>query len=548
MLLSALGTLRKSLLSGRKKKKSKSGKEMSQQVLNRSSKEEEKSVIKPQNSLVPLSLKTTTIPTANLITTKEDSIKDKLLMIKDLLGLQLKFRLSSWSQKMKNMMEERRKKREKELEEKKEKKKKSPFLNVLPKTGILDSLKNFLAFLAGGFLLNLLLNYLPVLKEIGKKLAPIAKGVMQFGKFMWEGVIGFIVKAYDGYDELRKSIERIGGEDALEKFDKVSDLLKKVINGALIMAAIALVAKPFMPKGPGGKGPGGPTPVTPVCNCAPVPVTVPQLVTATAITLQTIIGGALIPGAVGLLQKLIEGLIPTNEQISGNDVKVPDTVPVDLPVVPDTTLVDLPVDQDEFQKLYERAVYAVETLSAGEKQFLIDNGFEDLIKGSIKGDIFGELATLGVAYSTVQASILGLAKTMSFFGALKMPVWAKTLLAGGGATILTPNFAAAEELDKNVPNYTVMGIEYDGNTGLPVPNQDLDKTGSDDDTPTLKITVIGKKSTPRITQWWDLDDEPNFMKNVISVDDLAQDTSYSNGSYGLITNNITVIQPVIQEV
>ena len=98
MLLSALGTLGKSLLSGRKKKKSKSGKEMSQQVLNRSSKEDEKPVIKPQNSLVPLSIKTTTIPTANLITTKEDSIKDKLLMIKDLLGLQLKLRVSSFFQ------------------------------------------------------------------------------------------------------------------------------------------------------------------------------------------------------------------------------------------------------------------------------------------------------------------------------------------------------------------------------------------------------------------------------------------------------------------
>ena len=149
MLLSALGTLGKSLLSGRKKKKSKSGKKISQQVLNRSSVEDEKPVIKPQNSLVPLSIKTTIIPTANLITTKEDSIKDKLLMIKDLLGLQLKFRVSSFSQRMKSMREERRKNREKELEENKQKTGKSPkFLNLLPKIGILDSLKNFLAFLA----------------------------------------------------------------------------------------------------------------------------------------------------------------------------------------------------------------------------------------------------------------------------------------------------------------------------------------------------------------------------------------------------------------
>ena len=277
MLLSALG---KSLLSGRKKKKSKSGKEMSQQVLNRSSKEDEKLVIKPQNSLVPLSIKTTTIPTANLITTKEDSIKDKLVMIKDLLGLQLKFRLSSWSEKIKNMREERRKKREKELEENKQKKKKSSFLNLLPKTGILDSLKNFLAFLAGGFLLNLLFKYLPELEKIGKMLAPIIKGIMQFGKFMWEGVIGFIVKAYDGYDALRESIRNLGGDEAVEKFDKVAELLKKVINGALIAAAIALVARPFMRKGKGGKGGDGYCPPCKPCVCrVPDPQRVPALAT-----------------------------------------------------------------------------------------------------------------------------------------------------------------------------------------------------------------------------------------------------------------------------
>ena len=128
MLLSVLGTLGKSLLSGRKKKKSKSGKEMSQQVLNRSNKEEEKPTIKPQSSLVPLSIKTTTIPTANLTTTKEDSVKDKLLMIKDLLGLQLKFRLSSFSQKIKNMREERRKKKREGIRRKERKKEKIIFL------------------------------------------------------------------------------------------------------------------------------------------------------------------------------------------------------------------------------------------------------------------------------------------------------------------------------------------------------------------------------------------------------------------------------------
>ena len=462
MLLSALG---KSLFSGRKKKKSKSGKEMSQQVLNRSNKEDEKPTIKPQNSLVPLSIKTTTIPTANLITTKEDSVKDKLLMIKNLLGLQVKFRLSSFFQKMKNMKEERRKKREKELEEEKEKKKKSPFLTkLLPKTGILDSLTNFLAFLGGGFLLNILLNNLPVLEAIGKKLAPIATGIMQFSKFMWDGVIGFIVTAYDKYDELRKSIEEIGGEDALDKFDKVSDLLKKVINGALIMAAIALVAKPFMPGGGGGKGGGG---VTPICNCAPQPVTIPQLITVTAASLARISNVAVLKGSqvIDFVRKLLEALgKKTNEVISGNDVKDPDTVPVQ---------------------------------------------------------------PLGINWRNVRDSILTQLLAIAK-GATDLQAQTITISAGVAWWVVKQLFSVpvnAAELEDNMLS------------------DDIDTTT--EKTPKIQNFIpVGKD----IIQWYDLEDEPDFMKNIISLDDIAMDTSYSNGSYGVITNNTTIIQPIIQEV
>jgi len=43
-------------------------------------------------------------------------------------------------------------------------------------------------------------------------------------------------------------------------------------------------------------------------------------------------------------------------------------------------------------------------------------------------------------------------------------------------------------------------------------------------------------------------DAVDFMKNIVSVDDLAQDTSYSKGSYGLISDITTFIQPIVQEV
>jgi len=459
MLLSALG---KSLLSGRKKKKSKSGKEMSQQVLNRSSKEDEKPVIKPQNSLVPLSIKTTTIPTANLITTKEDSIKDKLLMIKDLLGLQLKFRVSSFSQRMKSMREERRKNREKELEENKQKEKKSPnFLNLLPQTGILDSLKNFLAFLAGGFLLNLLLNNLSVVEEIVKKLKPIVKGIMQFAKFMWEGVIGFIEKAYDGYDALRESIRDIGGDEAVEKFDRVARLLKKVINGAIIAAALALVARPFMPRR-GGRG--GCPPCKPCVCKVPDPQTVPSLETELSTITQIQPDVVTSPGFNwGSIFDPIKDILSALGKKKSEDVINPAIDPVlegQTAVAIDTP----PVEElllETSEEIEERIPINPDTGVYYTPEYFKDTATTEV----------NPLAPVGAILSTA-AKVIQL-----------------------GAAFLGVNLTLKQA-----------GAYAQG--GVVPPISPMDK----------------------------------------SYDDLATNTSYSIGSYGMITNTTTIIQPIVQEV
>ena len=302
---------------------------------------------------------------------------------------------------------------------------------------------------------------------------------------------------------MRKSIEKIGGEDALEKFDMVSNLLKKVINGALIVAAIALVAKPFMPKGPRGGG-GGTTPVTPICQ--PAPVTIPQLVTATITSLQTIVGGVLLPGAAGLIQKLLESL--TNEQIAGSVDRDTGKIPVkDAVPVKDPILVKDPVgDYNWVDDLNPQQVWQILQANATNPHAWM----------------------LFVAAGLSAASLLMPAdgQVLAFLGLSATVAKLKTLIAAGllivPATFLKGAKAEEVSLKKDV--------------------------SSDDDTSTLKITVIGKKDIPKITQWYDLEDEPNFMKSIISVDELAQNTSYSNSSYGLITNNTTVIQPIIQEV
>ena len=81
---------------------------------------------------------------------------------------------------------------------------------------------------------------------------------------------------------------------------------------------------------------------------------------------------------------------------------------------------------------------------------------------------------------------------------------------------------------------------------------------------TVNDTVTAERPRPKITQWYDLEDEPDYQrskylyrenreidflnKNISDYKGLQSNTSYSNGSYGLITNNTVLIQPIIQEV
>ena len=511
-MLAALG---KSLLSGRKKKKSKSGKEMSQKVLNRSNKEDKRSTIKPQNSLVPLSIKTTTIPTENLITTKEDSVKDKLLMIKDLLGLQLKLRLSSWSQKMKNMMEERRKKREKELEENKEKKKKSFSLNILPKTGILDSLKNFLTFLVGGFLLNLLLNQLERIRPIVKRLAPIAKGIMQFGKFMWDGVIGFIVQAYDKYDELRESVEKMGGEEALEKFDKVSDLLKIVINGAIIAATVALVTRPFLKKG-----------------CLPIPPKPPKPPKTPKIPKSRMAGGS----NTGIDYR--RGYTPSGQTLrSGSSIsRFNNSMAKFLKGTADPGDIARLTRRGFFQLKNLKNIKLPSIKSFKPSPSAVSSGATGLLKG-------GATAGIGIAADIIVDAT---------FGAIDRKIsreQVKKLVEDFGAleSLNKIQKRLEKEYDKPVAPWWMLGL-MDGQ-GLGTSRYRDQKFISIEEYKfkylTDKLTQLSKKNE----KVFDVSSgNVDFMKNIVPMDDLATNTSYSQGSYGLITEINNFIQPVVQEV
>ena len=190
---------------------------------------------------------------------KKDSLAEKFGVISEFLKKEYKRDRMSWFRERKRKQEERRKKREEELEKNKGKSKIGKGISAtLPFKNIFDTIGNFLLFLAGGFLLNKILDILPQLMEIGKILKPITIGIYNFGKFMLGSVIGFIDAGYAIHDDLRSKVEELGGKDAVDKFDKFAGLFKKVINGAIILAMLSTL----LPK----KRRGGKDKVCPKCQ------------------------------------------------------------------------------------------------------------------------------------------------------------------------------------------------------------------------------------------------------------------------------------------
>ena len=129
----------------------------------------------------------------------------------------------------------------------------APLKNLSP----IDRIKNFLFNVLGGFLAVKLLNNLPMLKKLIPIIGEAMKFIENWGGKILDGLVTLIGKGYEMYDGLRKKVGEYFGEDGLKKFDEISSVLNKVLNGVLIAGAIGLAAARFNPmKGKKGAGVG----------------------------------------------------------------------------------------------------------------------------------------------------------------------------------------------------------------------------------------------------------------------------------------------------
>ena len=87
-----------------------------------------------------------------------------------------------------------------------------------------------------------MLKFLPKLVGLLKPLGAFADWIVSFGSTILKGLVTLVDWGYKAYDWTRKKVGNVFGEDGVEKFDKVSGVLKNVLNWTigLTLAMIAL--------------------------------------------------------------------------------------------------------------------------------------------------------------------------------------------------------------------------------------------------------------------------------------------------------------------
>ena len=173
---------------------------------------------------------------------EKSSNREILLSIKDFITAKFKRGISSFTMKRREKQKERIEAREKKIENKEGKLKLGNLIKPPKFVGnIFSSITNFLLFVAGGILFNIL-GLEKSLIAIEKSLEIIGKGVEIFASIVG-GFTNFIDSAVKGYDDFLQKIEDVTGFDKT-KVEKFMEDFKYVINGAIVAAILTVRALP----------------------------------------------------------------------------------------------------------------------------------------------------------------------------------------------------------------------------------------------------------------------------------------------------------------
>jgi murein DD-endopeptidase MepM/ murein hydrolase activator NlpD len=129
----------------------------------------------------------------------------------------------------------KREKREEKLERKKEVDKFQFKAPSLPKTGFLDSIKNFISYTLLGYVMSRYYEWLPKLIEFSKILIPALTNLDKITKGLLDGVSSFISAGYKANEEVRKFAKSVGGEKTKKTYDEFTKNFNNLVNRILTL-------------------------------------------------------------------------------------------------------------------------------------------------------------------------------------------------------------------------------------------------------------------------------------------------------------------------
>jgi len=157
-------------------------------------------------------------------------IKKKLINVEKITKTTKKTKQETKKKKKIREENETRKKKEQKLEEKKPDETTKIQLPSLPKTGLLDSVQNFLAYTFLGYMMT---NYSDKMSPLAQVVKILPSALDTFGNII-RGTVdvagGVIEGGYKFKDDLRQKVEELGGKDAQKTYDSFTNGFKDMIN------------------------------------------------------------------------------------------------------------------------------------------------------------------------------------------------------------------------------------------------------------------------------------------------------------------------------
>lgn len=126
----------------------------------------------------------------------------------------------------------------------------------LPRTGLLDSIRNFILYTFLGAAVPLFLKSLPSMLNFAKLLVPFGKGLGEFASNVLGGFVNAVDFGYKVHDKMRGILKTVTGAKYEKELDGLEKNLNIFLNGAIILG-LTIASSGVLPKIGKGRRIGG---------------------------------------------------------------------------------------------------------------------------------------------------------------------------------------------------------------------------------------------------------------------------------------------------